>query len=249
MILIDAHAHLEHKLFKDVDEVIKKAEKAGIKIIINAGTNPETNIVTLKLSKKYSIIKPALGIHPTDSISLTQKEIDQEIKQIEKNKSKIIAIGEIGLDYHWHKKEKEKIKQNRTFKKLLNLAKRLNKPVFIHSRNAVNDVLKRLKDYNLKIILHSFEGNKKQIQEAIKQGYYFSIPTSIIRSTHFQNLVTMTPLSRLLTETDAPFLAPIKYQRNEPSFIIKSIKKIAEIKNITEKEAANNIFLNYQTLF
>ena len=111
MLLIDAHAHLEHKLFKDVDEVIKKAEKAGIKIIINAGTNPETNIVTLKLSKKYSIIKPALGIHPTDSISLTQKEIDQEIKQIEKNNSKIIAIGEIGLDYHWHKKEKEKIKE------------------------------------------------------------------------------------------------------------------------------------------
>ncbi|MBW2985689.1 TatD family hydrolase [Candidatus Woesearchaeota archaeon] len=249
MLLIDAHAHLEHKSFKDIDKVIKRAEKVGIKIIINAGTNPETNKSTLKLSKNYPIIKPALGIHPTDSISLTQKEIDEEIKQIGKNKSKIIAIGEIGLDHHWHKKEKDFKKQKNTFKKLLNLAEKLNKPVFIHSRNAVNDTLEILKDYKLKIILHSFEGNKKQIQEAIKQGYYFSIPTSVTRSTHFQILVKTAPLSKLLTETDAPFLAPKKDQRNEPSFITKSIKKIAEIKNITEKEAANNIFLNYQNLF
>jgi len=249
MLLIDAHAHLEHNLFIDINQTIKRAEEAGIKIIINAGTNPETNKATLNLSKKYSIIKPALGIHPTDSIILTKKEIDQEIKQIEKNKSKIIAIGEIGLDYHWHKKEKDFKKQKEVFKKLLSLAKKLDKPVFIHSRNAVNDTLEILKDYKLKIILHSFEGNKKQIQEAIKQGYYFSIPTSVTRSTHFQILVKTVPLSKLLTETDAPFLAPKKDQRNEPSFITKSIKKIAEIKNITEKEAANNIFLNYQNLF
>ena len=249
MLLIDAHAHLEHKLFKDVGEVIKRAEKAGIKVIINAGTNPETNKYTLKLSKKYPIIKPALGIHPTDSISLTQKEIDEEIKQIGKNKSKITAIGEIGLDHHWHKKEKDLKKQKNTFKKLLNLAEKLNKPVFIHSRNAVNDTLGILKDYKLKIILHSFEGNKKQIQEAIKQGYYFSIPTSVTRSTHFQILVKTAPLSKLLTETDAPFLPPKLGQINEPAFIQESIKKIAEIKQITEKEAANNIFLNYKTIF
>ena len=249
MLLIDAHAHLEHKSFKDIDKVMERAEKVGIKAIINAGTNPKTNRTTLKLSKKYSIVQPALGIHPTDSISLTKKEINQELNFIEKNKSNIIAIGEIGLDYHWHKKEKEFAKQIEVFKKLLNLAEKLSKPVFIHSRNAVKEILEILKEYNLKIILHSFEGNKKQIQEAIKQGYYFSVPTSITRSTHFQNLVNMTPLSKLLTETDAPFLPSILGQRNEPAFIKESIKKMADIKQITEKEAANNIFLNYKNLF
>ena len=141
MLLIDAHAHLEHKLFKDVDEVIKRAEKAGIKVIINAGTNPETNKSTLQLSRRYTIVKSALGIHPTDSISLTKKEIDKELKFIEKNRSNIIAIGEIGLDHHWHKKEKEFTKQKEIFKKLLILAEKLHKPVFIHSRNAVKETL------------------------------------------------------------------------------------------------------------
>ena len=249
MLLIDAHAHLDHKLFKDVDKVIEHAEKSGIKVIINAGTNPETNKATLKLSKKYSVVKPALGIHPTDSISLTNKEINEELKFIEKNKLKIIAIGEIGLDHHWHKKEKEFKKQREVFKKLLSLAEKLNKPVFIHSRNAVKETLEILSKYKLKIILHSFEGNNKQILEAIKQGYYFSIPTSITRSTHFQMLVKTAPLSKLLTETDAPFLAPKKDQRNEPSFITQSIKKIANIKKMTEKEVANNIFLNYKNIF
>lgn len=249
MLLIDAHAHLNHQLFKDVDKVIDSAKKVGIKAIINAGTNPETNKFTLQLSKKYSIIKPALGIHPTDSILLTNKEINKELRFIEKNESKIIAIGEIGLDHHWHKKEKEFIKQRGVFKKLLSLAEKLNKPVFIHSRNAVKETLEILKKYKLKIILHSFEGNKNQIHEAIKQGYYFSVPTSIKRSIHFQNLVSIIPLSKLLTETDSPFLPPNLGQRNEPAFIKESIKTISEIKQITEKEAANNIFLNYTTLF
>ena len=207
------------------------------------------NSELLLITKKYSIVQPALGIHPTDSISLTKKEINQELNFIEKNKSNIIAIGEIGLDYHWHKKEKEFAKQIEVFKKLLNLAEKLSKPVFIHSRNAVKEILEILKEYNLKIILHSFEGNKKQIQEAIKQGYYFSVPTSIKRSTHFQNLVKIIPLSKLLTETDAPFLPPNLGQRNEPAFIKESIKKMADIKQITEKEAANNLFLNYKNLF
>ena len=110
-------------------------------------------------------------------------------------------------------------------------------------RESISEVLD---EYKLRIILHSFEGNQKQINEAIKKGYYFSVPTSITRSTHFQNLVNMTPLSKLLTETDAPFLPSILGQRNEPAFIKESIKKMADIKQITEKEAANNLFLNYK---
>ena len=250
MLLIDAHAHLNDKAFQsDLDAVMKRAEKAGIKVIINAGTSPQTNKETLILAKKYKIIKPALGLHPTDCVKLTIEQITKELKFIEKNKQKIIAIGEIGLDYHWHKQTKEHEKQKKAFNELLKLAEKLNKPVFIHTRSAVDDSLEILKKYKLKVILHSFGGAKKQIHEAIKQGYYFSIPTSIVRSTHFQELAKLVPLSKILTETDCPYLGPKKQERNEPSNIIYSIKTLAEMKGITEKEETNNIFLNYQTLF
>ena len=250
MLLIDTHAHLNDKSFQaDLDAVIQNAEKVGVRVIINAGTNSQTNKETLALSKKYEIIKPALGIHPTDCVKLTIEEISKELKFIKKNKQEIIAIGEIGLDYHWHKHEKEQEKQKRVFNHLLQLAEKLNKPVFIHARNAVDDSLEILKKYKLKVILHSFGGTKKQAQEAIKQGYYFSIPTSVVRSTHFQELVKIVPISKILTETDCPYLGPKKQERNEPANIIYSIKILAEIKKITEKELSNQAFLNYQNLF
>jgi len=251
MLLVDVHAHLDLKEFdSDLDEVIKRAETAGIKAIINNGLNPESNRKTLELSKKYPIIKPALGLYPDDAIKLTEKQIQDEINFIKKNKNKIIAIGEVGLDYKYCKKEQEQKLQKEILIKIIKLSEKINKPIIIHSRKAEQELIEILeKEKTKKVILHCFSGKLKLIKKAAELGYYFSIPTNITHSQHFQKLAELVDINQLLTETDSPYLSPYKNKRNEPSFIIEAIKKIAEIKSISTNETANNIFMNYQKVF
>ncbi len=251
MLLVDVHAHLDLKEFdSDLDDVIKRAEKAGVKAIISNGINPESNRKTLELSKKYKIIKPALGLYPDDAIKLTEKQIQDELNFIEKNKDKIIAIGEVGLDYKYCKKKKDQELQKEIFLKIINLSKKINKPLIVHSRKAEPDVIDILKNSCAKkVILHCFSGKLKLIKKAAELGYYFSVPTNIIRAEQFQKMVETVDINQILTETDAPFLSPFKEKRNEPMFINQTIKKIAEIKLMNKEEVANNIFMNYQKVF
>jgi len=251
MLLVDVHAHLDLKEFdSDLDEVINRAKTAGIKVIINNGLNPESNRKTLELSKKYEILKPALGLYPDDAIKLTQEQIRDEINFIKRNKDKIIAIGEVGLDYKYCKEKKNQKFQKEIFLKIINLSKKINKPLIIHSRKAESDVIDMLENSDAKkAILHCFSGKLKLIKKAAELGYYFSVPTNVVRSSQFQKLVEIVDINQILTETDSPYLSPYKGRRNEPAFIIETIKKIAEIKNITINETANNIFMNYQKVF
>ncbi len=259
-MLIDLHAHLDHPYFeKDLDEVIERAKHSGVKIILIAGVNPESNRKVLELCKKYNILKAALGIYPVDAL---QKEIetgeyplksesfdiDEEIAFIEKNSSKIYAVGESGLDYHWIKDKKES--QIRLFQKIIELCERINKPLIVHSRKAEQDCIEILKSSSLKKVnFHCFHGSKKLIKEIINNGWYFSVPTNIVRSQQFQELVKEAPLSHLFCETDSPYLSPYKDKRNEPAFIIESYKKIAELKGMDLIEVANNIYMNWQRVF
>lgn len=251
MLLVDVHAHLDLREFdSDLDKVIKRAEKAEVKAIVNNGLNPESNRKTLELSKKYKIIKPALGLYPDDALKLTEKEIENELKFIEENRDKIIAIGEVGLDYKFCKDKKQQEKQKQTFIKLIKLSKKIKKPIIIHSRKAESDVIDLLRNSNAKnVILHCFSGNLKLVKIAEDLSYSFSIPTNITYSQHFQSLTNAVDINQILTETDSPYLSPYKNRRNEPSFIIETIKKIAEIKNMSINEVANNIFMNYQKVF
>jgi len=251
MLLVDVHAHLDLKEFgSDLDEVMNRAEKAGVKVIINNGLSPESNRKTLELSKKYEILKPALGLYPDDTIKLTQEQIRDEINFIKRNKDKIIAIGEVGLDYKYSKKKQEQELQKEIFLKIINLSQKINKPLIIHSRKAESDVINMLENSDAKkAILHCFSGKLKLIKKAAELGYYFSVPTNVVRSNQFQKLVEIVDINQLLTETDSPYLSPYKGRKNEPTFIIETIKKIAEIKNISINETANNIFMNYQNVF
>lgn len=246
-MIVDVHAHLEHKAFQnDLDKVLERAKQNNIVTIINSGTDQKTNELTLDLSKKYSIIKSSLGLYPTEA-NKTDGEINKAIEFILKNKNKIIAIGEIGLDYL---ESKEKQNQKNLFLNLISIAEKLKLPVIIHSRKAEKDTLDILQSSKLKkIILHCFSGNKKLIKQALDNNYHFSIPPIIVYSTHFQQLTKESPLSQLLTETDSPFLSPSRNQRNEPSSILKTIEKISEIKKITKEEVENILFMNYQKIF
>jgi len=243
-MLIDIHAHLDYEPFdKTIDEVIKRSKNNGVKIIIANGTNPKANRKVLELSKKYDIIKPALGYYPTEAEEISDKEFDKELKFIKKNKP--IALGEIGLEFKYGK---DKEKQIRILKKFIILGQELDIPLIVHTRGAEEEILEILKNQS-KVVLHCFQGNKKLIQKAIEYKFNFSIPANIIKLQHFQMLVKMVPLKSLLTETDAPFLSPYPNKINEPSNVQLTVNKIAEIKSLDPKEVEKMIFMNYQRLF
>lgn len=259
-MIIDVHAHLDHVDFKnDLDEVIKRAKEAGVTTIITNGVNPATNRISLELAKKYALVEPALGIYPVEALAEEVKQmntgwkaepfdIDEEIRFIEQQARNIVAIGEIGLDDYSVKGTLDK--QIPVFEKLLEVAKKHNLPVLVHSRAAEEKVVGLLEKHKMKkVVLHCFNGSIELIKRAEKNGYYFSIPPIINRIKHFQDLVKEVNISRLLTETDAPYLGPYRGKRNEPSYIPETIKIIAKIKNMTEEETKNVLFMNYRNLF
>ncbi|NQU78573.1 TatD family hydrolase, partial [Candidatus Woesearchaeota archaeon] len=244
------HAHLDYpEIMDDMDNVITRAEAANVKVIIANGIDPDSNRKALELSEKYDIVLPALGIYPLDALETEGRDssfdLDAEIEFI-RSKSPA-AIGEIGLDLK-HGSDLEMQKQ--VFNRLIEIAKEKDIPVIVHSRNAESHTIDILEESgHKKVILHCFSGKKSLIKRAADLGFSFSIPTNIVKSEHFQNLVQIVHISQLLTETDAPFLSPFPGKQNEPSFVIEATKKIAEIKGMTLEDTANNIFMNYQKLF
>ncbi|MFC1697964.1 TatD family hydrolase [Nanoarchaeota archaeon] len=271
-MLVDIHIHLDyHSYDKDRDKIIENAEKAGVKVIITAGIHPSSNRKALEYTNKYKIVKCSLGIYPPKQLQReiensedktehdpnfdTDKElewIEQQIiedKKQEKQNQKILAIGEVGLDYS-DVDEKEKLEQKELFIKQLKLAKKYGLPVVIHSRKAEADVLDILENEKQeKVCLHYFCGKKSLIKKAADLKYYFSIPTVIVRAQNFQLMVEKVNINQLLTETDGPFGSPFRGERNLPENVTETIKKIAEIKEFEEEEVKQNIFLNYQRLF
>jgi TatD DNase family protein len=260
MILVDVHAHLDHKLFNGkIDEIIQNSIKNNVKAIITNGINPETNRIALELAEKYDIVKAALGVYPIDSLNIDKKkgfypikeekiDVDKEIEFIKKNKDKIIAVGEVGLDYYWDKDHKKE--QKEVFEKFIQLAEKIKKPIIVHSRKAEADTVELLSTTKLKsVVMHCFSGNFKLVKQIYDKGWSFSIPANIVKSHHFQKIVSDINIAQLLTETDAPFLSPYPDKINQPSYIIETIKKIAEIKEMDKEEVANNIFMNYQKMF
>lgn len=247
-MLVDIHCHLDSKEFEsDLDLVIQRAKDQGLKVIINNGLNMETNKKTLELSKKYKIIKAALGLYPIDAQSLELNKIEETLNHITKNKNEIAAIGEVGLDFSYKPDIK---KQIQIFNKIIFLCEKIKKPIIVHSRGAEKEVLEILSNSNIKYkILHSFSGSKEFIREAEKNNFYFSIPPSIVRSSNFQTLVDMVSILRIITESDSPYLGVKRQERNEPANISYTIKKISEIKRLNIDEVKNIIFSNYQKIF
>lgn len=245
-MLVDVHCHLNSKDFdKDRDEVVKRAEKIDM-TIIDSGTCIKENKKSLELSEKYSIVKSSLGLYPTYAVKLKENELEKEISFIEKNKNKIIAIGEIGLDALEDKNLED---QKKIFEIMLHLAEKIKKPVVIHSRKAEKECIDILESFKIKIDMHCFTGNFKQVKRIQDNGWTFSIPTNITRLFHFQKIVEETSISQILTETDSPYLSPFKEERNEPQFIVETIKKISEIKKLDEEETKKLIYMNFQKFF
>ena len=260
MNLVDTHCHLTHERFKeDIDDVINRAKKAGFKALVCSGTNPPTNREIIALAKRYPIIKPSLGIYPIDALGLAPDEvgmarhdgkidIDAEFEFFNQHKNEIVSIGEVGMDFYWTDKHNEQQKKN--FEKIIKLTEKIGKPIVVHTRRAEEECVALLEKSQLNyVVLHSFEARKNLIKRAADRGFYFSVPTSVVRSQQFQTLVEIVPLTQIFTETDAPWLSPFKDKRNESVFTVESIKKIAEIKKISEDDVAAQVWKNYEKVF
>jgi TatD DNase family protein len=267
MRLIDVHAHLDSSRFEgDLDEVVENFRKAGGVFLVQSGVNPETNRKSLELSEKYDIVSSSFGIYPIDALvkevesgeaegfvrKIEEFDVDEELKWIESNADSCVAIGEIGLDYNWKEFQTEEMrgKQKEVFRKCLELAKKLNKPVVIHSRKAELDAIEILEEMGMeRVIMHSFNGKKSLIRRCVENSWSFSVPAVITRLEHFKVLVKMVPIENLLTETDAPYLSPVFGERNESANVAVTIKEIARVKQMSEERVAEQIFINAKKLF
>jgi TatD DNase family protein len=250
MMLADLHAHLDIIKEEKLDGLVDRAKKAGVKAIITAGVDKKSNRKCLELQEQFYIVKASLGLYPTEASKLSDSEIGEELAFIRGNKDKIVGIGEIGLDYQEAEDDDEKEKQQILFEKQLELAKILDIPAIVHSRKAEKEVVETLIKLDCKkVVLHAFHGKINLVKEAIEKGFYFSIPTNIVRSSQFQAIVKAVNASNLLTETDSPFLATEKDGKSEPAHITETISEIAKIKGLEQEETANIIYSSYQKLF
>ena len=245
MVFIDVHCHLDFYNNKEIKKIIENSKKSNVKIIVVNGVNPKSNKRIIEISNNYPEIKASLGLYPTDSVKLSKDQIQEEIEFIKKNE--IIAIGEIGLDL----KELESLdKQEKNFRKMLKLAKELNKPVIVHSRKAEKQVIEILKAENIKkVVMHCFCGKIKLVEKIIENNWMLSIPSNVKHSEQFQKMIEIAPIENLLCETDSPFLHPDKEMNNTPVNVIESYKKIAEIKNLKIEKVEKEIEKNYKRIF
>ena len=231
-MLIDTHCHLSENDYDDLSKIINNMEG----IMIASGCNDDTNKEVLKLTNMYDNVYGTLGIHPEDIDNLTDNSFEFIEKNI--NNPKIVGIGEIGLDYHWTKENKNK--QKEIFKIQLEIAQKYNKPVVIHSRDAIQDTLDILKKYNLRGTIHCFNSSLEMAKEFIKLGYKIGIGGVITfkNSKKLQELVKNIKLQDILLETDSPYLTPEPYRgkKNEPSYVYLVAQKISMLKNINIDE-------------
>ncbi|MGL5961014.1 MAG: TatD family hydrolase [Cetobacterium sp.] len=249
MKLVDTHCHLDNEQF-DLDrlEVIDRI-KEKLEFCVNIGYDLKSSDVSLKLAKKNDFIYATVGIHPTD-ISDYNDEIEQKLEEMAKD-SKVVAIGEIGLDYHWMTEPKEV--QQDIFKKQLQLAQRVNKPVVIHTRDAMEDTVNILKEFpEIKGVIHCYPGSVETAKILIDR-FYLGIGGTLTfkNAKKTVEVVKDIPLDRIVLETDAPYLTPIPFRgkRNEPIYVQYVAEKIAEIKEISLEEVIKVTTENAKKLY
>jgi TatD DNase family protein len=252
-MLFDTHAHFNDNRFKeDRDEVINKAYERGVSYILNVSYNIPSLEHSVSLSKRYSYIYAAVGIHPHYSKEMNDEVLDK-VRSLTQNK-KVVAIGEIGLDYYRDLSPREI--QKKWFIKQIDLAKEIKLPIIVHIRDANEDAVKVLKDQNAREvggIIHSFSGDINMAKEVMDNNFYISVggPVTYRNAGRLVDVVKYVPEDRLLIETDCPYLTPEPFRgrRNDSSLVRLVAEKIASIKGKTFDEVAEITTNNAKRLF
>ena len=252
MEYFDSHAHYNDDRFKDnKDELIKEMYKNGITKLVCAGYSVESSIKAIEIAEQYNHVYAIVGISPNDIENFKESDIDI-IEKIAKSE-KVVAIGEIGLDYYWNKENKEL--QNYVFSKQIDLANKLNLPIVIHSRDAVMDTIDMIKNKNIvnkKGIFHCCQLNPEFIKEAVKAGYYISFSGNVtFKNAHAKEAIEVVPIDRILIETDSPYLSPEPFRgtTNTSNNVKLVAKKIAEVLGMPEEDVAKITYDNACRIF
>jgi TatD DNase family protein len=253
MRLIDVHGHLEWDSFsKNIDDVIMRSRENNIIAAITCSVYTTTIEQTLDLVKKNKgFLFATLGFAPSD-YKKRSDTFTTYLEQTEKNAAKIVAVGEIGLDYYWIREPDIRKQCEDYFIQALALADKIKKPIVIHCRDAEKRTIELIEEYYQgdRIHMHCFSGDEKLISRCLKNGWWFSIPTSVINRKIHQTLASTVPLDRMMLETDAPFLSPIEGQKiNEPKNIVLSARYIAKLKGVSIEEVADITTKNAIELF
>jgi hydrolase, tatD family len=249
MKLIDTHCHLNKEYYEDIENVIKRAKYNNIEYIIVSSCNPNDWQENIDLSDKYENIYLNISLHP----EIGNEDIDykiylKEMKNIIKNNKKIIAIGEIGLDYHYENTNKEK--QKELFVEQIKLAEEFNLPIVIHTRDATKDTIETLKSFNVKGIIHCFSGSIETAKEYINMGFYLGIGGVVtFKNSKLKDVLKEIGLEHVVLETDSPYLSPIRGNKNMPENIKIIAEYLSTLLNITVEEVALITTLNVKKIY
>ncbi|MFJ7748070.1 TatD family hydrolase [Peribacillus sp. NPDC097295] len=252
-MLFDTHVHVNAEQFnEDLEEVIERAQEAGVKNMVVVGFDRPTINRAMELVETYYFMFAAVGWHPVDAIDMTEEDL-QWIEELSAH-PKVVAIGEMGLDYHWDKSPKEI--QKEVFRKQIRLAKKVGLPIIIHNREATADIVSILKEEEASEvggIMHCFSGSAETALECIDMNFYISLggPVTFKNAKKPKEVAAAVPLDRLLIETDCPYLAPHPFRgkRNEPSYVKLVAEQIAEIKQLSVEEVSQATTNNAKKLF
>ncbi len=250
MKFYDTHCHLCcEPLLSKAKEIISECKKQNV-IVNNVGVDVETSKKCVEQANEFDDCYAIVGVHPSDVTNC-----DKQIKEIEKLclSKKVVAIGETGLDYHYRPFDKQK--QIQSFINHINLSKKTNLPLVVHTRDAAEDTFKILKEYskNQKVLIHCFSGDKKELENYLSVGCFISISGIITfkKSDNLREILKIIPIDKLLIETDSPYLAPVPYRGKEcvPYYVKETFKEIQKILNIEETELCDTIFNNSKKFF
>ncbi|WP_377887164.1 TatD family hydrolase [Alkalihalobacillus sp. R86527] len=252
-MLFDTHTHLNVEQFsEDKLEVIDRAQEAGVSKMIVVGFDHETITNAMKLVEEYEFLYAAVGWHPVDAIDMTDEDLAW-IEELAKH-PKVVAIGEMGLDYHWDKSPHDI--QKEVFRKQIQLAKKVKLPIIIHNREATRDVIDILKEEDASEvggIMHCFAGTVEEANECLDMNFYISLggPVTFKNAKLPKEVAKEVPVDRLLVETDCPFLAPHPFRgkRNEPSYVKLVAEQVADLKEMEYEDLASATFDNAMRLF
>lgn len=252
-MLFDTHAHLNAEQFNDdLEEVIERAKHEGVQELVVVGFDRPTIKKAIELADTYEFIYASVGWHPVDAIDMTEEDL-QWIEALASH-PKVVALGEMGLDYYWDKSPKDV--QHEVFRKQIRLAKKVKLPIIIHNRDATSDVVEILKEEGAAEvggIMHCFTGSVEVAKECIEMNFYISLggPVTFKNAKKPKEVAAEIPLDRLLIETDCPYLTPHPYRgkRNEPSYVKLVAQQIAELKGVSFEEVAEATTANAKKCF